>query len=746
MPQIIHGPRQKTRLDGSVKKAAYSFLEKLQDDDTTPGLHVEPIDNSADPRARTARVNDFWRAVLIKVGDPGNSYVYLGVYPHDDAIEFAQRVTLRINPLNGIPELSTDGAIPEGRPVQHPGAEPARPKPDDIDATAYPLLETQGVSTADLQQLGIAPQAAERARTITDEDALTDFAETLPAWQGMALLDLACGKGLEAVRESLSLSAGERDPSADDTSEALIHALQHPAARAEFAFIDGQDELREVIENDDFGAWRVFLHPEQRQYAQRHRNGSFRLSGGAGTGKTVVLLHRAKHLARQDPQARIVLTTFNRTLADSLRSQLRLLDSSLVLAEEPGEPGVHVAGIDQLARKVLRTARSGLGATADSEGPVSTVLGQRTPHVLDVTPQSKWREAIAAAGEDLPKDLRSITFMQAEYATVVLPNQIRDRATYLRVRRPGRRVPLDRSRRNAVWAVIQSYRAAAAASGTADFDEKAMIAAAYLDQRAEGRPADHVLVDEAQDLTPSRLLFVRALVEQGPNDLFLAEDSHQRIYGQKIVLSKYGINIRGRSRRLTLNYRTTHQNLQFAVQILGDDSAYVDLESDTAQTKGYRAARRGPQPQLVAAETIAQEYDRAAEMIGEWLKEVDSAETIGILVHAKGVAETVQRAMTERGIDAKFVGSDTEVSPGKVVVMTMHRSKGMEFTHVLLFGIGAGSGLFTSHLSELPEQDQADALLQDRSLLYVAATRARDKLAVMWRGERSELLPPVSEA
>src|SRR5699024_11221178 len=136
-------------------------------------------------------------------------------------------------------------------------------------------------------------------------------------------------------------------------SEGLIQALHHPAARAEFAFIDGQDELREVIENDDFGAWRVFLHPEQRQYAQRHRNGSFRLSGGAGTGKTVVLLHRARHLARQEPQARIGLTTFNRTLADSLRSQLPLLDASLVPAEAPGDPGGSVARLVQLARKAL---------------------------------------------------------------------------------------------------------------------------------------------------------------------------------------------------------------------------------------------------------------------------------------------------------------------------------------------------------------------------------------------------------
>ncbi|UFU01871.1 AAA family ATPase [Ruania suaedae] len=736
MPQIIHGPRQRIRLDGSVRRAAYDFLEKLQDDDTLPGLHVEPINGSVDPRARTGRVSDFWRAVLIKVGDAANSYIYLGVHPHDEAIEVAKTVAIRINPLNGIPELTATPPVAPVAPVAAP-----RPRPDDIDTTAYPLLETQGISVEDLRELGIDAQVAEQVVTIADEDTLEEFVQTIPNWQGLALLDLAFGKGIDGVRESLQISTTRRDISEDDTGEALIEALQHPAARAEFAFIGDQEELREVIESDDFAAWRVFLHPEQRQYAEKSRNGSFRLSGGAGTGKTVVLLHRARHLARQNPNARIVLTTYNRTLAEALRSQLQLLDASLPMADRLGQPGIFVAGVDQIAYQLVREAGDALGGREGSEGAVASVLGPRTVKVQEVTPSTRWHEAVSGMGEALPTELRSVTFLEAEYNTVVLPNRIRERGEYLRVRRPGRKVPLDRARRNAVWSVFEAYRASSAAVGSADFDEKAMIAVSYLNQGGAQRVADHVLVDEAQDLTPSRLLLMRALAEAGPNDLFLAEDSHQRIYGQKIVLSKYGINIRGRSRRLTLNYRTTHQNLQFAVQVLGDDSAFMDLDAEPAGAAGYRAARRGPEPELVATEGLVEEYERLAQVLAEWLEVVDSPETIGVLVYGKGVGESVQRALAERGIEARFIASNADLAPGKVSVMTMHRSKGMEFSRAVLFGIEAGSEPSATYSEGLPEQDRADALLRDRSLLYVAATRARDELVVMWRGERSDLLP-----
>lgn len=746
MPQIILGPSF-GKLDGAVRKAAYAFLEKLQESDTTSGLHIEPINGSADPRVRTGRVNDFWRALLVKIqGQAAEAhYVYLGTYPHDEAIARAKTAVVRINPRNGIAELveAAAAAPAVAPPAVDQRPDRVRPKPEDVDLTTYPLLQTQGIAVGDLVDLGIDPKIATDAVTVESEDAMLALAERAPAgWQGDALLDLATGAGLVAVRDKLGLTVPSvtPDPESDDQ---LLDALKQPAAQMDFAFIEDDAALRAAIEDDNFGRWRVFLHPEQRDYAFKDRSGSFRLSGGAGTGKTVVLLHRARHLARKDPTARVVLTTYNRTLASSLLENLRLLDPTLTIAASLGDPGIYVAGVDALARRVIAKAEDVHVASGGWGETIASVLGPRSPYVLDHTPGARWDAALTAAGEDLTPELRSQAFVTAEYTTVIVPNQITTRDEYLRVRRPGRGVALNRLQRMAVWRVVEAYRASADAAGSTDWDEKAMIAATHLDARAiagEPRLADHVLVDEAQDLAPSRLVFLRALVTPGPDDLFLAEDSQQRIYGQKVVLSRYRINIVGRSRRLTLNYRTTAQVLRYAVGVLAGEG-WVDMEAADAATVGYRSARTGPAPLELGTSSLLDEYEQAAELVRAWRDAGDPPETIGVLVRANHVGDKVVHALNERGVKAKFIQDDAATGTGSVLVMTMHRSKGMEFKRVVLFGVSSDESGWGYGPSSLPEAERADGELRERSLLYVAATRARDELAILWNGRRSDLLP-----
>ncbi len=749
MPQIVFGPQPQATLDGAAPKAAYAFLAQLQQDDTVPGLHIEPINGTKDSRVRTGRVSDFWRAVLVKVqGQQSEAhYVYLGTYPHDDAIAFAKKVTLEINPRNGIAELilADEQSAPPAVETELVSASVEKAV-DETPAERFPLLSAWDITAETLESLGIEPRIARRAVTARTEDEVMALVEHAPAeWQGLALLDLATGTPLDEVRAKLGIGATTETSGEDDDD--LLTALQHPAARLEFAFIEDDADLRAAIESTDFGRWRVFLHPEQRRYAVGDWNGPYRLSGGAGTGKTVVLLHRARHLAKQDPTSRIVLTTFNKTLAASLEENLRLLDPELTIAQKLGEPGIVVANVDALARRVLASAESRIGSSEHGPGAVAKVLGERSPHVLEPTAKAAWDTAAGAAQSALPAELRTEAFLATEYETVILPNRVTTREAYLRVRRPGRGVALDRARRNAIWDVVEAFRSAAAAAGTTHFDEKAMIAATYLDERAdsgEGRLADHVLVDEGQDLGPTRLKFLRALVAPGRNDVFLAEDSQQRIYGQRIVLSKYDINVRGRSRRLTLNYRTTAQVLQFAVGVL-QNAEFVDMDAEAATSAGYRSARSGPVPVAVEASSLVDEYEKAAQIVRGWTTDDAAPEPPGILVYTKWAAETLQRALLERGVETRFVANDSPAEKGKPVIMTMHRSKGMEFKRVLLFGLSADSVPGMHHLEKLPEAEKQDALLRERSLLYVASTRARDELAVLWSGERSELLPTMQD-
>lgn len=738
MPQIILGPQQyapKKQVDGSVRGKAYSFLAKLAQDDTLPGLHIEPIVHAIDPRVRTGRVDDFWRAVLFKVQGQEQEaiYVYLGVWPHDAAADFAMKAQLKVNPVNGIAELLLADAPVIQSLLGHAAGK-------DEAAPAEPLFARLGLTlNALVEGLGLDTEVAELALECNEAEDIVELASLVPSWQGVALIDLSAGRSIRAVKETLAIGEEEAPAPAEDPDAALAAALHHPAARLQFAFIEDNEELRSAIEDADFAAWRVFLHPEQRKYAERSWKGPFRLSGGAGTGKTVVLLHRARNLARKNPQARIVLTTFNKTLADTLLRDLKILDPTLTIADKLGEVGILVRGVDATARAVLQSGSSAL------ETAVEHVLGARAAQIGKVTDRNAWRDAIASDGTALATDLKSPAFFQSEYELVVLPNRVKTFEEYAKVRRPGRGVPLDRNARALVWAVINSYRLNASIQGSTDFAEAAAIAAELLNLSGF-RPADHVLVDEGQDLSPTHWQFLRALANEGQDDLFIAEDSHQRIYGNRVVLGRYGIKIVGRSQRLRLNYRTTAQNLRYAVNVLAG-TAFVDLEGGAEDASEYRSARIGPVPRLLPAANLTDELEQAATVVGEWLKELkegEGPETIGILVRTEQAGEQLVRALDERKVPSRFV-AERAASVGKAVVMTMHRAKGMEFARVLIFGVDSSALPAPFALKGATDAEKADILQRERSLLYVAATRARDELVLLWAGQPSLLLPTLEE-
>ncbi len=727
------------KIDGSLKQKAYTFFEKLTEDDSLPGLHVEPVKNSADPRVRTGRVDEQYRAVLFRL-ESGDlpTYVVYGIWNHDDAYVKASSVTIDRNPVNGIVEIK----VVEGDTATAPTSAAVAPAvPPEVEASATVPEPVLRISADELvTRLGMSADVARRAVAFTDEDELGAYLESVQGWESDALLSLWMGSSVEQVLSTL-VSTGVEDetvaqvettgPEGPASDTAILKSLTTPSSRMYFAPIDGAEELRRVIESQDFGAWRVFLHPEQRRWAEGSWGGPFRLAGGAGTGKTVVVLHRAKQLSDRHPGARVLVTTYTKNLAADLLTNLRRLDPSLPVAPAVGAPGVYVSGIDATASAVLRLAG------AEVSESVAAVLGAGRTDIAARPPGDRWNNAVQAAGADLPDSLRSPTFIQDEYELVILPNRIVDETTYLKARRPGRGVRLSRADRSAVWAVVEAYRNQARADGQIDFAEAAMIAATYLEQR-QLHLADHVLVDEGQDLSPAHWTLVRALVTDGRDDIFIAEDSHQRIYGHRLTLSRFGINTRGRSRRLTLNYRTTRENLAWAVKVL-EGGSYSDLDEGDETTAGYRSARSGGHPLVEECESLNDELSRAAEIITGWLDEGDVAETIAVLVRDHRNRDLVVNGLHERGVRVRAIDGDT-VRAGQPVVATMHRAKGMEFARVLLFEVSAKSIPMGLRNYAFDEAEAADALLRERSLLYVAASRARDTLVVLWSGKRSPLL------
>jgi len=748
MPQIVMTKLKNQDHEKAIKAKIMNFLTKLADDDTTSGLHIEPMAHAADARARTGRVDLALRAVLYRLdtSDSERVYVYAGTWPHDVAIERARTRRLQVNPINGIAEL-----VEATAPVAPPSAYQA-PAVTEPSVGAEPVVETGsylerlGYTHVQLtDELGLPEALTTGLFRASTEDEVFGVAESLEnQWQSMAVLGLAVGDPIEKIRAELDLTANEAEQPAEQTEaertedELIVTSLQHPASQMQFTMIDNDDELRRVIDGGDFGAWRVFLHPEQRKYASANYNGPFRLSGGAGTGKTVVLLHRACRLAKSGVDPRIVLTTFTKALAGNLQRDLERLDPDVHVADELGAGGVLVRGIDSLASAVRSTAGEAFNVAA------LAVLGASVESSARVRGTSDgWRDAIEDSDAVLPDTILNPSFFEAEYLQVILPNRLSSKDDYLAIKRPGRGVGLNRKNRAAVWSVVDTYRRSARLMGDISYAEIAEIGAVWLEQRAATSVplADHILIDEGQDFSPSHWKLARALVRPGPNDMFLAEDTHQRIYGQHVVLSRYGIKITGRSRRLTLNYRTTEQNLAFALRILGGGE-YVDAENQAETAAGYRSSRIGPVPTPLPAKDDAEQFANIAELVKGWLNDPAAPvrpETIAILARSNSQAKKLQDVLGQHGLPVTLLTSAHSKSKNPVV-LTMHTAKGMEFSRVILFDVSEGSIPNKWALHNVAPEELSDALLRERSLLYVAATRARDALVVSWKGNPSALL------
>ena len=812
-----------TAKDPSLRAKIGPFISKLSTMTTSSGLHLEPIRGSRDRRVRTARVTDFYRAVLFELAADGEVvYVIHGIWPHDEAIKIAESVTVHVNPRNGITEVVNVGdligldprAVEEARrtaqaelaaaqreadeiaretariqaanaearrrneeargadagsaPTQAPG-EPVgtggqRGEGGAVAGTAVGAAAVPGAVVVPSRdqapvwpdgltvemlhdELGIDVRLGAAALAAQRESQLLDLASTARvSWQGEALLNLATGATIEEIREDFGLRPS-RDVAAEPTDADLIAGLRTRAARSTFTWLESDEDLRRAIEGLSFAEWQLFLHPQQRALVERRANGPMRVSGGAGTGKTVIAVHRAVELAKRDKadgqEPRILLTTYTRNLADDLRRQVAQLEPRLPFTEKLSEPGVMVSGLDRVARMILQQAGAKISPIAQE------VIGQPRGRVLTYPRENVWQEVLTLMGDELPEGLRSADFLESEYELIVLPQRVTTLKQYLRVRRPGRGVALDRSKRAAVWKAMERYRDRSADLGVTSFDEQLALAAAWLDHEAgdgKPRPFRHVLVDEAQDLTPAHLQLLRALVEPGPDDLFLAEDSHQRIYGKKITLSHYGIQVRGRSRRLTRNYRTTRQNLDVAFGIL-DPGTYEDMEGQ-AEEHHYVSPRSGPEPLLLHATDRADELSKAAELLTVWLEQdrdsEDSApESIAILVRDRYQRDAVVNGLAQHGIEVRAVDREA-AGRGRPVVMTMHRAKGLEFRKVLLFDISKNAIPRPLRDQQYSDADGDDALLRERSLLYVAATRARDQLAISWSGEASPLITALA--
>ncbi|WP_410595381.1 UvrD-helicase domain-containing protein [Amycolatopsis sp. lyj-23] len=710
--------RSYNELDGSVKNRVLDFVVKLQERPDMPGLDLKIPEGVTDNRIKTARVTEFWRAILIELPN-SHGYVLVGVKPHDDAYKFAGSLRFGVNEVTGALEVVDEAALGEAV-TRAAAAQPAEGVPT-------PVLK--GVRPRDLHPFGIAEDIAEQLVVITDEDQLLAVAAELPGIQGNAVLDLAAGRSADDVWADL-IAEEEREI---DTSD-VLEALNRPLSRLTFTAGEGAEELRAVLQGD-FKAWRVWLHPLQRKLAYHDGwRGPFRVTGGAGTGKTVTAIHRARHLAnrleREGGEAKVLFTTFTKNLAQNIESQLKELAGPEVLQR------VEVRNIDALAQRIL---------AAGNDSGVRPRLRSDTDPVV----REAWEAARTHASEEW-----DVAFLRAEWVDVVLAQGIDEQAGYLRASRSGRGRRVSRPQRADLWGIFERFTQLLNVQEMMTFTQAAARAATMASQLGGGdsdltesgvRRAGislyrYAIIDEAQDLHPAHWRLLRALVPADVDDIFIVGDAHQRIYGRPLVLSRYGVETRGRSRRLTVNYRTSRQILDWSTRI-----AYAqtvdDLEGQNDSLAGARSEFGGPEPEACGFASAPAERAALAEKLRSWSESDIPWSQMAVVARARAQVDELDEALSGVGVPVAKVEANTdENSLGDVVrVMTMHRAKGLEYRAVAVAGAGKRE-LPPWGVRRLEGEERDAAWARERSLLYVSGSRARERLYVSWVGEPSELL------
>ncbi|MFN3474439.1 MAG: UvrD-helicase domain-containing protein [Blastomonas sp.] len=521
----------------------------------------------------------------------------------------------------------------------------------------------------------------------------------------------------------------EAEPQAPPGNLTFGQMIETEQSRQTIFIPDDEAELRRVFE-EGLEGWRVFLHPEQRKVAYRDYEGPALVRGGAGTGKTVVAMHRAKHLADQIAKdqtrsgERVLLTTFTTSLAHDIEENLKTLCPEHLHARPPR---IEIVNLDRWVSQFLKQK---------SFGREVAFFGEARDRLDQI-----WRDVFD--DHDLPKGL-SEAFVRAEWAQIVQAQGLTDQESYLKVSRTGRGTPLYRRKRAALWNVFADYRARLISKRLAEPDDAYREATNILLAEAPNQQYAAVIVDEAQDMGEQAFRLIRAIVPanfaEDKNSLFIVGDAHQRIYGRRASMSASGINVRGRSKRLRLNYRTTHEIRAWAVSIL-EGVSVDDLDDGKDTLRGYISVMRGASPDLVECRSEAEELDGLVA----WVKalpvnQIRLAE-IAVLCARHADVDRVQNTLRASGIETVTLqsGADNRSVPG-VRITTMHRAKGLEFFAVAIPFLSEASFPSPGALrSAVDAADRDHIVTRYRSLLHVAATRAKTALRISWSGRPTNL-------
>lgn len=670
------------KLPAAVHSRVVKWMLKFQQDPTSTGINYETIRGARDASLRSVRIDQDWRGIVFKP-ERGDLYVLLHLGHHDDAYRWAERRKLTINPATGAMQVVV---LEDTTASDEPSAIATHAA---VDQAVQPLFA--GITDEQMAQIGVPSELLSRVRRIGTETDLDALQPALPVEGYEALFLILAGSSVDEI-------LAERETRVDrkvDTED-FAAAIETPESQSRFVVLTDDKALAAIL-NAPLAQWRVFLHPTQRRLAMGDRSGPVRILGGAGTGKTVLAMHRAKWLAenRASNGRKVLFTTFTRNLALDVAHNLKMLITDPVVLQH-----LEVTNLDRWVSGFLR----------QHDYPHRIIYGRDA---------DTWSKAVQLADPALELDE---AFYAAEWEHVVLAQGVQDLDSYRQASRIGRGHILSRSKRDKVWPVFEEYRALLSAARLKEVDDAYHDAAALLAVNKAPAPYAGIVVDETQDFGPQALSLLRAMIPEGSNDLFFVGDGHQRIYARhRAVMSRCGINIRGRARKLYLNYRTTEEIRRQAVALL-EERDIDDLDGGKDDNRRYKSLSHGPVPEIVTVSSAERAVVDAVARVDAWQREGGGElPVICVMTATKHLRDEVTKMLGAKSIRSRVIDAQTidDADGTTVRVSTMYRAKGLEFDRVLVI-----SGVTVNTADDNAAR-----------LLYVALTRAKSNAVLIEFGD-----------
>jgi len=665
-------------LTGAEQGAVMTTMVELTEAPDSPGLNVHRVGDAA-TRCWSARVNDDIRLIFFRVE---RTVVPAYVAHHDDAYRWAEGRALDMHPDTGAAQIVIVGErreeiikriiVPE---VQDPRARRPFEHLTDESMLSYgtPKAWLHGIREASIDVF------------------LEEIGDALPA---------------ESLEYLMAVALGEVPPPPPPAKRSQ-NPFTHPDAKRRFYLVESDEDLRRAL-TLDWEQWMLYLHPSQREAVDREFAGPARVTGGPGTGKSVVAVHRAARLAR-DGNGRVLLTSFSKTLSNHLRQQLDQL-----LADDPARERVDVVHLHHLAVELLTEARGRGLKLADGQ-----TIGKAAKLAAD---------AIST---------KSITpaFLEAEWNMVVDPYGVATWEDYAVVDRAARGSSLNRAQRELAWRGIEAMQASLESAELTTWSKVCWELVEHLDGGSD-HPYAHVIADEAQDFGPGELRLLRALAPSAANDVFLASDANQRIFKPYTPVARAGLEVRGRSVTLRVNYRMTEQIRRVAEGII---AGKVDCDEPTAGSVSLLA---GLEPEVIVAPGVTVEIQRVADWLKKLVANGYRPGQIAIFARRKDIIQNrIHAAVKAAGLEVFNLDADDAPPSNRVAIGTMHRSKGLQFRAIAIMGVEDGTVPLNSVRTRQPDEAAQRAFVEmERNLLYVACSRARERLLITGVGRGSEFV------